>query len=182
MARRKKPQPAPAIIPQNDPTAERQRRDDFAVIAAPRGVDERIGRDALKTTRQRVSRVVRMEAGENPWLDKRGAVALEHYSVLIERAGYDAGCRGCLSTASGNGEFEAISDLHFEARERLKQAADAIAKVDQIALQLVNALLSPLCDETTGSIARRLLRGGLVEARDRVRTAASAVAEHFTHA
>ena len=175
--------PPVALDPPNDPTRERQARDDFDTIRAPRMAGEQLGRDKLASTRRRVSPVDRMTSGRDPWLDRRGAAAVERFALLIEQAGYDCGSRGCLAIettgTSTSGGRENWYDLGLAARQRYASAARAISDVDPTALQFLDAVLAPVRQQTVGETARALLAGGLIEARHRVRVAAVALDGHF---
>ena len=82
--------PPVAAAAMNDPNPEAQRRGVFNVIPAPRQDDEQLGRDKRVYARRRVTALERMEMGDNPWLDRSSAAALERYALLIEQAGYDS--------------------------------------------------------------------------------------------
>ncbi len=136
-----------------EPTLERQRRDAFAVVSAPRQPGEQLGRDKLTRTRKRVCRIDRMKA--DGWLDNRQAAALQRYELLSEQAGYETG-RSCLDIrAGGGGTFEGIIDANAAARMLLARARNAVA--DPAELMFVDMVISPSAGETMINLAGRLL-------------------------
>ncbi len=177
----------PRPVAPNDPTPERQQHAAFDVVPAPRFHGEAVGRDKIQSTRRRADPVKRMESGDSPWLTRFGAAGLERYGLHIEQANYSSSRSplASLDSVSGGGSanlHDDILDLRFAARQRLARAANAVAIVDQTALMFVNALLSQSNEETIGALAKRLLHGGMIEARHRCQVAAEALALHFHRA
>lgn len=183
MAKLKKAKRAVPLAAANDPTPERLARDEFATIDAPRMLNEKVGRDALKTTRRQASRVRRMEA--EGWVTRAEGAALERYELMIEQAGYGGG-RSCLDMQRGGGSPEGVVDALAAARRLLAMTRNAVAGADgagQVPLIFVDAVLSPYGAETLADVMDRMLRGPRVDRREMARRycgyVGSALAGHF---
>jgi hypothetical protein len=175
-ATKQKAKAAP-IYAANDPTPERMRRDDFAVIPAPRMEDEHLGRDRLASTRKQACRVRRMEA--SGWLTRPEAVALERYELLTEQCGYGH-TRSCMDMSPrGGGGPEAAIDRTAAARQfhaRCCNAVKAQGRDMQVALIFVDAVLAPYGGETVEDVTDRLIGGTRATRRDTARGYVASVA------